>query len=408
MQDEFERAVGIGRENQELIGLGKAWCAHIRADRSGWGVGIIEEMTGLPVTGGRFACDFARSPAGVSGMRLEVSALQFYEDNCVGCPNHSPGGRIPNLRTWAEKLIADRSQREAAEAEAERLAGDERIRRATERTRLGARLSAASQEAIDAVNRLDADASDGTAADSLRDAAQLAPDSFPEAVREMLYEDAWLLRRPVFLEVLITLDSQDDPPSLHSLCVDAVVNGWASADGFRYLSEQGVVDDVTDDFLSAVVFHAADKGPPWSRERGDSAALLHYHSLVPEAVEEKLSALLRRGEPWFRAATGSACQALIPERQDVGERLLPALLDGLRFHEDPTGSCALRPGTRRFQSKSAVSRSTWHVMLCPSPTIRRIILAWTTIGSRPQDCWGSRSGIARRPLFRQTFSWACC
>ena len=167
MRDELESAVGIRRENQELIGLGKARRAHIRTDRSGWGVGIIEEMTGLPVTGGRFACDFARSPAGVSGMQLEVSALQFYEDNCVECPDHSPGGRIPNLRTWAEKLIDERSQRQTAEAEAEHLAGEERMHRMAERTRLGARLSAACQEAIEAVNRLDTDASDRTAADSL-------------------------------------------------------------------------------------------------------------------------------------------------------------------------------------------------------------------------------------------------
>ena len=336
MQDEFERAVETGRENQEFIGLGKAWCAHIRTDRSGWGVGIIEEMTDLPVTGGRFACDFSRAPLGFSGMRLADSALAFYEDNCVGCPDHSPGGRIPNLRTWAEKLIAERSQSQAAETEAERVADEERRLRMAERTRLGARLSAASQEVIGAVNRLDADPADRNAADSLRDAALLAPDSFPEAVREMLYEDARLLERAVLLEVLVTLDSQDGPPALHSLCVDAVVNGWASAEGFRYLSEHGVADDVSDDFLGAVVFHAAEKGPPWSREPGDSAALLHYHSLVPEAVEEKLSALLRNGEPWFRAAAGSAAQALISERQDVGERLHPALLDGLRFHEDPT------------------------------------------------------------------------
>ena len=269
-------------------------------------------------------------------MQLEVSALSFYEDNCVGCPNRSPGGRIPNLGTWAEEIIADRTRRETAEADAERAADEERRHRMAERTRLGARLSAASQEVIGAVNRLDADTSDRNAADSLRDAARLAPDSFPRDVKEMLYKDAQLLRRAVLLEVLIALDSQDGPPALHSLCVDAAVDGWAIAEGFRYLSEHGVADDVSDEFLGAVVFHAAEKGLPWCREPGDGAALLHYHSLAPEAVEGKLSALLRHGESWFRAAAGSASQALIPERPDVGERLLPSLLDGLRFHEDPT------------------------------------------------------------------------
>ncbi len=336
MQDEFERAVEIGRENERFISLGKAWCVHIRTDRSLLGVGLIEEMTGLPVTGGRFTCDFARSPVGVSGMQLEVSALEFYEDNCIGCPDRSPGEIVPNLGTWADNLIAERSRRQAVEAEAQRVADEERRLRMAERIRLGAQLSAASQEVIEAVNKLDADVSDIDAADSLLDAAKLAPESFPEAVKEMIYQDAWQLRQAVLLEVLVALDSQDSPPALHSLCVDAAVNGWASAEGFGYLSEQGAADDASDEFLSAVIVHAAEKGPPWAREQGDSAALHHYHFLVPIAVEKRISALLRHGEPWFRAAAGSASQSLIFEKQDVGERLLPALLDGLRFHEDPT------------------------------------------------------------------------
>ncbi|MDE0116181.1 MAG: hypothetical protein OXT07_06140 [bacterium] len=336
IEQSFMHAIEVGRENERLVSLGKAWCAHIRTDRSLMGVGLLEQVSGLPVTGGRFACDFARAPVGVEAMQLEVSALPFYEDNCVGCPNRSPGGRIPNLGTWAEEIIAERSRREAADVDAERAADEECRHRMAERTRLGARLSAASQEVIGAVNRLDANPTDRNAAVSLRDAARLAPDSFPVDVKEMLYQDARLLGRAVLLEVLIALDSQDNPPALHSLCVDAAVDGWAIAEGFRYLSEHGVAGDVSDEFLGAVVFHAAEKGLPWCREPGDGAALLHYHSLAPEPVEEKLSSLLRHGDPHFRAAAGSASQSLIPERRDVGERLLPALLDGLRFHEDPT------------------------------------------------------------------------
>jgi hypothetical protein len=30
MDDEIERAMAIGRENEHFISLGKAWCTHIR------------------------------------------------------------------------------------------------------------------------------------------------------------------------------------------------------------------------------------------------------------------------------------------------------------------------------------------------------------------------------------------
>ena len=68
-----------------MVSLGKAWCTHIRTDRSGWGVGMVEEMTGLPITGGRFTCDFARQPVRSSAMQLAMTALAFYEHNCKGC-----------------------------------------------------------------------------------------------------------------------------------------------------------------------------------------------------------------------------------------------------------------------------------------------------------------------------------
>ena len=74
MNDEVARAMAIGRENDELIALGKAWCTHIRTDRSGLGVGMVEEMTGLPITGGRFTCDYAEHPGGLAGTRAPRAA----------------------------------------------------------------------------------------------------------------------------------------------------------------------------------------------------------------------------------------------------------------------------------------------------------------------------------------------
>lgn len=334
MNDEVARAISIGEENQEFIALGKAWCTHIRTDRSGLGVGMVEEMIGLPITGGRFTCDFARKPGGFTGMQLSASALGFYEDNCRGCPHRSPGGRIPNLGTWAEPLLAERAQHEEAEAEAQKAAVEERERRAAHRRLVSALFSAASQEVVNLVNRLDLDPSDTEAAESLRAAARLAPDAFSDAVKEMLYTDVRLLASPVLLEVLVQLDSSEDPPVLHSLCTDAVRDGWARAEGCRHLSEHGTMEDLDDHLLEAIIFHAAPGGWSLLRKPGVPSALLHYHSLAPELVESKLSAQLRHGEAWRRAAAAAATRALLEAEIGTGTRLLSALLDGLRYHED--------------------------------------------------------------------------
>ena len=102
--DRYEELLDYGRRNQEIINLARGWCTHIRFDKGHMGVGIPEQMTGLPISGGTFRCDYARglSP---SAMNLPHIGLDFYQRNCKGCPHRDPGGTIPNLGTWAEEQI---------------------------------------------------------------------------------------------------------------------------------------------------------------------------------------------------------------------------------------------------------------------------------------------------------------
>jgi hypothetical protein len=334
MSDQVEQAMAIGRENQEFIALGKAWCTHIRTDRTGLGVGMVEEMTGLPITGGRFTCDYAEHPGGLTGMQLGASALGFYQDNCRGCLHRAPGGRIPNLGTWAEPLIAEEQARAEADAQAQRAIMAEREARAAHRKLVGASLSAAGQAAVDLVNRLDLNPADAEAAESLRASAELVPDAFTEPLREMLYTDARLLKSPVLLDTLLRLDSGADPPALHALCRAAVSERWGRAEGCRHLADHGVAEDADDALLEALIFHASPGGLSVFRRRGEPAALLRFHTLVPADVEAKLGALLRHGEAWRRAAGGAAAHPIVSRDNTAGVRLLPALLDGLRYHED--------------------------------------------------------------------------
>ena len=332
MDDQIEQAVEIGRENARLISLGKAWCTHIRTDRSDLGVGMVEEMTGLPITGGRFTCDFAQRPGELAGMQLAATALGFYEDNCRGCRHRAPGGRVPNLSIWAEPLLAERDEREKAEAAAQQAALAERQKRADHRTLVAASLAATGQEIVGLINRIDLEPSDTDAQESIRALARLAPDSFADDVKEMLYTDARMLRSSVLLGVLVAVDMPG--AQLHGLCLDAVRGGWGRAEGCRYLSEHGSLEDLDQDLLDAIVFHAAPAGWLMVQTRGEPAALLHYHFFAPDAVEHRVRTLLGHGEARRRAAAAAASEALVGADPTCGQRLVTALVDGLRHQED--------------------------------------------------------------------------
>ena len=333
MTDAYEDALSIGLENEEMINLGKAWCTNIRIGATPFGVGLIQQMSGLPISGGKFTCDFSRKPVGYAAMRLAVSAVEFFEDNCLGCSDRSPGNRLPNLRTWAEQHMAERDQREEAAAKAKRLAASERQRRVDRRTFIAGAFSAAAQEIVGLLNRLDADGRDNEAAEQLRTLARLAPEAFDE-ILDLLYVEAGQLRLPVLLEVLVDLDQGTDSSGLHSLCVSAVSDHWGRSAGCRFLSQHGVAEDLTEDLLNGVVFESSPSVPSGLRSGGEPAALLHYHSLCPDVVESRIASLLGHGNPARRAAAARAVCHVASTNGHAGPRLLSALLDALKFPED--------------------------------------------------------------------------
>lgn len=334
MDGAMEEALSVGRENQEFISLGKAWCTHIRTDRSALGVGLVEQETGLPISGGRFTCDYAANQDWIAASQLSVSALDFYENNCRGCTYRSPGGRIPNLGTWAEGRLRERAQEQAEEASASEAARREAEQRATQRRLIAASLSAQCQHVIELINRVDLDATDTEAAESLLAVAKLSPEAFPAEIKQLLLADTRTSESHALLGVLVELGTAGDFPGLHTLCVVAVRGGWGITEGCRHLSRHGMADDVNDNLLDVVVAHAAPEDGDFFREPGDPAALIRYHSLAPDLVETKLAEMLRHGESRVRACAATGLRAVLGISSEAGPRLLPPLLDALRHPED--------------------------------------------------------------------------
>ncbi len=116
LQRGIEDALEIGERNLKVMQLAKNWCRHIQIERSPFrGVGIPEQMTGLPISPRVYSCPFATSPRG--GMNTKGSALAFYDENCVGCEDREPVG-IPNLLELVEERDQEIRDREAAKVAA--------------------------------------------------------------------------------------------------------------------------------------------------------------------------------------------------------------------------------------------------------------------------------------------------
>jgi hypothetical protein len=54
---ELDQAIEIGLGNQRILQLAAAWCQNIGASKGPLGTGLLEEMIGLPITGGSLRCD---------------------------------------------------------------------------------------------------------------------------------------------------------------------------------------------------------------------------------------------------------------------------------------------------------------------------------------------------------------
>lgn len=109
----FDEAYERGRKNAEIIELARRHRVNMQFLESG-GRGLAEEASGLPINMRRVHCPFGK-PDNSMSMNLEWIAVDFYEENCEGCPHRRPTGGLPNLATLVEER---REAAKRAEAEA--------------------------------------------------------------------------------------------------------------------------------------------------------------------------------------------------------------------------------------------------------------------------------------------------
>jgi hypothetical protein len=182
MRDRIQDAIENGQRNQHILQLVHNWCGHVRARKQG--VGLVEQMTGLPIGHMSLECPHARA-GGMSAFELADTALDFHDRNCVDCKFRKPMG-FPNLT----ELLAEREKRRNAERlERERQANETANRlalRKAARQSIRSTVDAISATTLDRIDELDC--RDERAGQRLVETAKLAPETFTPVITDHLFE----------------------------------------------------------------------------------------------------------------------------------------------------------------------------------------------------------------------------
>ncbi|HEY5067092.1 MAG TPA: hypothetical protein VIJ04_19995 [Xanthobacteraceae bacterium] len=183
MRDRFQEAVAIGEKNQRTLELLHNWCGHVRVRKHG-GVGMVEQMTGLPIGHHFLECQHA-PPGGMAAWDLAETALDFHDRNCMDCKFRKAMG-FPTLSV----LLAEREQQRSkqrseqdrqAKGRADRLAAREAARQ-----RIRVALDAVEITTLESIAELDRE-EDG-AGQRLVQTATLAPETFTPEIVDHLFQ----------------------------------------------------------------------------------------------------------------------------------------------------------------------------------------------------------------------------
>lgn len=216
LDSHIEQTVAQGQRNLETWELIRNHCTHARVERMGGGVGLIEQQTGLPIGHFSLACEHSDGSR-FGAWDLQHGAVDFYRRCCIDCPHRNPTN-IPNLATLVASL--DEEQAAAlrlqaareAEAEAQRT---ERRRKRLERT---SGLSAAAQDVLRLLNRLDSESPSDEVAQELevlvrakvRDLPEQVVGEISQAVRELNSDALMPAIQTLIVNGRITLEPVED------------------------------------------------------------------------------------------------------------------------------------------------------------------------------------------------------
>jgi RNA polymerase sigma-70 factor (ECF subfamily) len=201
----MEQALEQGRKNEETIVLIKKHCAHARVEYSQhMGHSMLEDMTGLPISGREMRCEYGRQPTSVA-LDLMRNALAYYEENCIGCA-HRQVQAVPNLKTAAEKAIEARRRDEEGQTRASAATRTAQATRAQQRAALIASEPPGTRAMIALLDGVDVDEPDERA-DELVDLCRLHPELCTQRAARILLDATAEIHDDRLFAALLHLDA---------------------------------------------------------------------------------------------------------------------------------------------------------------------------------------------------------
>lgn len=331
----LEEAVELGITNREVIELAKNWCAHLEVFGSS---AMLGQMTGLPIGPGTFGCKHARRGSSTA-VDLRFVALDFHDDNCVGCPHRQPV-RFPNLSQLVgerDSAIAEREQMLARERERQAVLLEQRQTRRTEVRRSG---DSARAGIVDLIQELD----QGYDADRHLRLAKLAatvPAQFDPSIRDLLFdliESGGDGRTHAALDALVRVES--DTKRL----VQASLVPLARKEAVRIAAEivamhlDDAFPDLIDAALPAILEVASPIREPFTDQIEPShGALDRAFAIYPLRCERVLEAMLRSESERDRKIAAGCIAHLVFTDPDLGARLARVMMDSLSLRDEEFG-----------------------------------------------------------------------
>lgn len=344
-RDLFEESLERGARNQEVLQLAAAWCQNVGVTKGPFGTGALEQLTGLPITGGSLRCDHAKAPT-LFGMRLEDSAVAFYEANCIGCPHRQGTDAEEHLGTWADAVIDGREKLRQQQEQVRQEAEKARQRRHEHRRLMFGAPDVTLQSILDLIDRVDAEARDLEAEGFLLDHARMSPGDFPDPLIEHLAHEAIAIGNAAILETVIAVFERQARPRVSTmleLAFQAVDCNVAAEAAGRVIAVHAAQSDFGDRELAGIVRlaagHQAEEGSHWVG--AEPAVLLRLFDEAPSQAIELLAASLRCEDVWMRATAAHAAEKLVGARPTAAPALLHALFDAAqlpdnsRYYRDP-------------------------------------------------------------------------
>lgn len=338
IEKELERSREIGERNLVVLRLLENWCAHAEVARESGG-GLLEQLTGLPLSMCRVTCKHERVVGSIS-MHLERNALDFYDRNCIDCTERQPVG-LPNLSELVGQRDARRAEAQCLRERKERAAREALELRRTQRERVFPSPTAAQASLVRLLDGLDTDGSAEAAEDFEAAVAAVTDESnddFLEAIASVVAVGG--MHRSV--GGLRALEISSFPRSrLVRLALESL-RGRERAAVVVELAARHMEYADSGDLRSAVKdlvwVCRRPHFPAPGEANGHTSALVSAHRFHPDMVESTIHEALGQEAPAWRQAASSAATALLAENHDVDvESLCDSLLASFRLPDSPEG-----------------------------------------------------------------------